>query len=476
LNPVLKKVVRVIEEHRLFEPGHTVIVAVSGGADSVALLDILASLEHLRLRLVVAHLNHGLRGAESDGDAEFVARLAERYGLPLESGAADVRETARAEGLSLEEAGRKARYRWFDDLAERHGARRIALGHHADDQAETFLLRLLRGAGTTGLRGMRPLSAGRYARPLLTLSRAEIEGYLKRQSLSWRDDRSNSDTRFLRNRIRHECLPYLATYNPAVSERLVAAADILAADEEALERVVDQVMARIGAVESTGVCLNIPLLRAEPAGIRLRVYRRAIRFVKGDLALVSHCHLKRIDDLVHSSRVNGGFSLPGGFSARRRYETLVFSRKEEQADTAWEVRIDGPGTYRLPFGVSLIVRLAAPPARWENVPRSRAYFDPVKIPFPWFVRTFRPGDRFSPFGMTGTRKVKDFFIDAKVPVDLRRRIPLLFGGGRLLWICGLRRGGAGRLTPETHEAVEVDIPEIASYITCKTDARMLFHQ
>jgi len=462
-NSILKKVARAIERHGLFSPGDTVIVAVSGGADSVALLDMLASLERLRLKLVVAHLNHGLRGAESDGDADFTAGLALYYGLPLESGAADVREIARLEGLSLEDAGRKARYQWFDAVAEMHRARRIALGHHADDQAETFLLRLLRGAGTTGLGGMRPLSADRYARPLLGVSRAEILDYLHKRGLSWRDDSSNADTGFLRNRIRHECIPYLATYNPAIADRLNAAAEILAADEAVLEGVTDRVFERLSLTVSSGVALDLPLAAAELPGIRYRLYRRSILTLKGDLARITGSHLKQIDDLVCSARVNGVLSLPGGVTVRRSYQTLRFVLPGEEPEAGhWEIIIAGPGRYRLPGGGDLTVRLTAPPATWATVPASRAYFDPFSTPFPWTLRTFRPGDRFRPFGMSGTRKVKEFFIDNKVPATLRRRIPLLFGKGELLWIGGFRISEAARIHPGAGVVAEVDIPEITT--------------
>lgn len=462
-NPTLKKVIRTIEVHRLFNAGDTVIVAVSGGADSAALLDMLVSLEYLRLNIVLAHLNHGLRGAESDGDADFVAGLALRYGLPLEAGAADVREMGRLRGLSLEEAGRAARYEWFDELAEKHGAQRVALGHHADDQAETFLLRLLRGAGTTGLCGMRPLAAGRYVRPLLGLSRAEIVAYLELRGLSWRNDSSNGDTNFLRNRIRHECLPYLASYNPAIAERLNAAAEILAADEAVLETLTDQVFGRLSSIGSSGVSLNLPPTRAELAGVRFRLYRRAVLTLKGDLARISGSHLKQIDELVSSARVNGGLSLPGGLKVRRSYETLHFSLPVQESG-AWsrEVLIEGPGRYPLPCGGTLTVRMTAPPDAWESVPASRAYFDPRRTPFPWNVRTFRPGDRFRPFGMKGSKKVKDYFIDAKVPATLRRDLPLLFRGDELLWVCGLRVAEAGRINSGSLEVVEVEIPEITT--------------
>jgi tRNA(Ile)-lysidine synthase len=457
----LKKVARTIHEHQLLREGDAVIVAVSGGADSVALLDFLVSLKDLQLNLIVAHLNHRLRGTESDDDAVFVTDLALHYGLRIEIGAADVREISRNRRLSLEEAGRVARYEWFRELADRYHARRVALGHHADDQAETFLLRLLRGAGTTGLRGMRPLSAGKHIRPLLYLTRSEILLYLKDRGLSFRVDGSNDDRSFLRNRIRHECLPYLTSYNPAITERLNAAAEILAADEDVLESLTDQVFGKISSCVADIVTLHLPELRLELPGMRLRLYRRAIRNSKGDLDGITGSHLKQVDELASSARVNGGVELPCRLTVVRCYDLLTFSSHGADKNTdSWEITIKGVGSHALPDGRIISTHLSVPPNNWKEVPPCRAYFDPIANPFPWTMRTFRHGDRFQPFGMTGTKKVKDFFIDEKIPAAVRRRVPLLFSGEKLLWICGLRVAETGRVSPDTREAILVEIPAI----------------
>ena len=327
------------------------VVAVSGGADSVALLDILSSLTKLRLSLVVAHLNHGLRGKESDDDAAFVEELAARYRLPFELQRVDVKEISKQRKLSLEEAGRIARYEWFDTVARSYAARSIALGHHADDQAETFLLRLFRGSGTTGLASMRLLSSDRYVRPLLMLTRDEILAYLERRGLSYRHDSSNDETVFLRNRIRHECLPYLRTFNPAISERLNNAAEILAADETVLETLIDQLFPRLSRSDSDGVVLDVKAVRAELPGVRFRLYRRALLVLRGDLARIATTHLKQIDQLVHSSRTQGEQSLPGGFTVMRCYDALHFlPAGKEPGRESWEIRIEGPGRYALPDG------------------------------------------------------------------------------------------------------------------------------
>ncbi|WP_243689383.1 tRNA lysidine(34) synthetase TilS [Geotalea toluenoxydans] len=206
---MLRKVNSYIRAHRLISSGDTIIVAVSGGADSVALLDVLASLRSSKLRLIVAHLNHCLRGSESDADEAFVRKLAGKYGVCFVTKAVDVLALSRESKMSLEEAGRVARYRFFKELAINCKARSVAVAHHADDQAETVLMRLIRGAGGSGLRAMTSTTAGLIIRPLLSVTRREIESYLDKKGLGYRTDSSNADLNFLRNRIRHELIPFL---------------------------------------------------------------------------------------------------------------------------------------------------------------------------------------------------------------------------------------------------------------------------
>lgn len=462
----LKKITESIEEHGIFFGGEKVVVAVSGGIDSTVLLDVLACLGNPGLELVIAHLNHNLRGDESDADAEFVAALASRYGLPFELGSMDVLALSREWGMSLEEAGRTARYRWLDSMALKHGARKIALGHHADDQAETVLMRLLRGAGTTGLAGMRPLSAGCYARPLLGVSRDEITAYALERGLSFRHDNSNDDTVFLRNRIRHELLPRLGAYNPAIVQRLTDAAEILAADEEILESVVDEVFPGVAHAGPDGLVLANGKVCPRPAGLRFRLYRRALRETNGTLAGIAMVHLRQIDSLARSASVNGRLHLPGGVRVRRRYDELVFAAPGGLPDTApWEMLLRGTGCHLLPDGSSLTLSVASPPEDWGAVPAFTAYLDPEAASFPLLVRTFRPGDRIRPLGMAGSRKVKNLFIDEKVPADLRTRLPLVFAGEILLWVGGLRVAEAARVRPGTGKVLKVEFRRQKTYIS-----------
>jgi tRNA(Ile)-lysidine synthase len=455
---MLKQISQFIRANNLFATGDTLVVAVSGGADSVALLDILVSLRDLRLKLVVAHLNHMLRGEESAGDEEFVRNLAESYGLPFVLRRADVEEIARQERRSLEDAGRSARYALFDEVAATHRACSVALAHHADDQAETVLLRLLRGAGGSGLCAMAPRSAGRYVRPLLAVSRSEIEVYLRKRGIAWRNDSSNGDGSFLRNRVRHELIPFLRGYNPSISRRLSATAEALAADEEFLDAATKEAFARHAVSSADRVTLSVPGARSEPRGIRLRLYRRAVLQAKGDLARISFRHLQALERLIFSAAPHQTLTLPDAVRAERCYEEVAFSSIEESSPLLHgDIFLDSPGIYPLPGWGTLSVDFAHHPGELKSTPATTAYFDLEQAPFPWRIRGFRPGDRFSPFGMTGHKKVKELFIDSKIPLSARRLIPLLFCGETLLWVGGVRRSSAASLTERTITTVRVEI-------------------
>ena len=453
----MKSLIAKIQRQRLFEPGETVVVAVSGGADSVALLDILSRFEEQPLRLVVAHLNHGLRGEESDGDQEFVSRLAARYGFPCESRRVDVAGLSQSLRISLEDAGRRARYLFFDQTAQAHQAASIALAHHRDDQAETVLIRLLRGAGGAGLSAMGSCARGMLKRPLLRTSRAEIERYLKGRGLSWRTDASNADTTILRNSIRHELIPLLARYNPKISERLAATAEILASDEQLLEGMTEAAYARLNRPEATGPMLDVEQLAAEPRGLRLRLYRRALCELRGDLQRIGLGHLEAIDRLVASGRPNSRLKLPGECTVARSYGALRFTDGAERPHPGFALTIEGPGSYPLAVGGSLLVQGVARPASLDPGSRLVAYLDPAAAPFPWLVRGFLPGDRFRPLGMTGAQKIKDLFINEKIPVSARCRVPLLLSAGRILWVCGVRLGDDARIGAPEGAVLRVEI-------------------
>jgi tRNA(Ile)-lysidine synthase len=429
---------------QLFKSGDTLIIGLSGGADSTALLDLLATLPAFPVHLVAAHLNHCLRGVDSDTDEQFCRELAVHYKIPFESRRVDVKAVADKDSLNLEDAGRRARIDFFDDLSVRWQAAAVVLAHHADDQAETILMRLLRGSGMSGLAGI-PWSNGRsYVRPLLDITRCEIEAYLTERNLKWREDASNRDTTFLRNRIRHELLPLLEGYNPSVRKTLATTAGIVSEEDALLEAQTLQTAERVCLFTGGTATCSISLLQSYPAALQRRLIRLMLSRLAGNLEHITHRHLENILRMCGATRPNLRTSLPQRLVAVKEYDRLVIKALDATAPEAVEITIAGPGSYQLPDGSLLGIEISPPPADPGSNPAT-AYFDGERMPFPWHVRTFCPGDRIQPLGMSGRKKVKDIFIDEKVPRARRALTPLLFCGSELIWIVGLRTSHPARL-------------------------------
>ncbi|MDD2366264.1 MAG: tRNA lysidine(34) synthetase TilS [Desulfuromonadaceae bacterium] len=446
---LLQRLMQTVQQNRLFNPGDTLIVGISGGADSTALLDMLVNLTGYNLTIIAAHLNHSLRDSESDADEEFCRELATGYKVLFEVRRVDLKDIANSRGLNLEDAGRGERIRFLDEMRIRYSAASVLLAHHRDDQAETVLMRLLRGSGMTGLSGMAYRNERGYLRPLLDISREEIERYLLQSSLKWREDSSNSDTIYLRNRIRHELLPILETYNPAIRSRLSLTAEIIKRDNELLEDLTDQTFKKLFKVEGGRAICGISDITKLNTALQLRVLRQAVKEITGTLAEITHSHINAVFDLIYSSRPNSKISLPNNTIAVREYEHLFLTQSEEVKYDDSILKLTAPGIYKLPVGGSITVNLLD--SRDITATGSSVCLDLQKLPFPWHIRTFMPGDRMTMLGMKGRKKVKDIFIDRKVPLSERRRIPLLFCGEDLVWIAGICVSELSRFdtSPET---------------------------
>jgi len=449
------RVAGIVREQQLFQSGDTLIIGLSGGADSTALLDLLVCLPETPLRLIAAHLNHCLRGAESDADEEFCRGLAEQYGIPFVSRRVDVKAAAVTGHLNLEDAGRRVRIAFFDELLTTWQATAVVLAHHADDQAETVLMRLLRGSGMTGLAGM-PYRNGRgYVRPLLGFTRAEIEAHLVGRGLSWREDDSNLDRTFLRNRIRHELLPLLEQYNPSVRASLSTTADVLSAENDLLDDLATQAAGRISHATAHGSSCSIRLLLSQPLALQRRIIRLLLSRLHNSLKQISYRHVADIRRMAGSERPNAQISLPQGIVIAKEYDALVFRSGEQNQPLPDEVLIPGPGTYRLPGIARLTIEPSTAPAQFDTPCPDSAYFDLDKAPFPWHLRTFLPGDRIQPLGMAGTKKLKDIFIDSKMPLSQRSRTPLVFSKEMLIWVCGLRMSHHARLDSSSSRVIKI---------------------
>jgi tRNA(Ile)-lysidine synthase len=410
--------------------GQRVVVGLSGGPDSVALLDVMAVLaRHHGFTIVAAHLDHALR-ADSAGDAAFCRDLCARLGVPFRTARVDVRARQAADGIGLEEAARRERHAFLRRVKEDEGASWIALAHTQDDQAETVLLRLLRGAGGLGLSAMRP-RAGDLLRPMLARSRRDVLEHLAARSLAWREDPSNADVTIARNRVRHELIPYLERhFNPAVREALARSAAVLACESDVLAGVAEGARGSGGRGEDGVFILSRAGLRSTPRAVARLSVRRALQET-GGLRGVGLDHVDAILGLADTSTPSGRrVALPGDREAVFHFdEVRIGPRRPAGAPFTMELSV--PGAVALPDGRSLVARTTRGPAAAKGTTMV------IPVPEePLQVRTRRPGDRVRAAGREVS--LKRFLMDRRVPAQDRGSLPLLAAGHQVLWMPGQR--------------------------------------
>jgi len=456
-----KKVKATIEKYGMIEPGSAVLVAVSGGPDSVALLHLLSELrEPLNCDLRVAHLNHGVRGPESDADEAFVRELAAGLGLEIVVGRTDAPSMAEEEGLSLEEACRNARRRFLLETARRAGCPRIATGHHSNDQAETVLLRLIRGAGVTGLAAIRPVTREGFVRPLLECGRGEILDFLAERKLPFREDSSNLDTTHLRNRVRRELIPLLEMrFNPSIVEVLCRTSRNMAHAEVLLSRLGLKALeeARLES-ERDRMTLDLKRLGAYDENMWGYIFRAACIALAGNSHGLTHEHFKALGKLVGKRSTGAVLHLPRGLRARRGYGVVeVYREKPRPRAPRFRETVSVPGLTPAPdLGGLLETQIIDKTDFTSDLKEAdpcTEFFDLGEISLPLTLRTRKHGDRIRPFGLDGTKKLKDLLIELKVPIEARDRLPVLSDGMGVLWIAGLKRSDRAKILPGTKKVL-----------------------
>ena len=449
------KVKRIIEQEGLIGKGDRVLLGLSGGIDSTTLLFILREISRtLPIDLAVAHINHLLRGDESQRDEEFVVNLARSLSLPCYVTKVDVRKEAETSGKSLQHAGRDVRYRFYAETAASHHYGKIGVAHNLDDQVETFVLRVLKGTGMRGLSGI-PMKRDNIIRPLLHTGRAEIEEYARAHAVPYVQDSSNEKVVYERNFIRKQIIPWMEKLNPAFREKV----SLLINDFAAVNRIFDKQAFEFMSTESQWaegeVSLRVDALNALDEETRFRVMTRLLgRMEPGFIPLREH--MRQIDRVLTGRRPNLTATLPGGLKVRKSYERVFITRKSF-APAPRLIFSVGEGVNRLdPFGVALHVALLTEkeggPGFFPDV--RTAYFDADRLGA-LNVRTFREGDRFVPLGMKASVKLKDFFISRKIPREGRRRIPLLLSGDEIIWVIGHRVDERFKATEETEHKMRV---------------------
>jgi len=486
MSELLDCVRSTIERNHLLSPGDSVVVGVSGGPDSLCLLHLLLRLrDEYSLRLHVAHLNHQLRGAEAEADAAFVAHLAGEWGLPATVESRDVPALAKERKLAVEEAARQVRYGFLGRVARAIGARKIAVGHNADDQVETICMHWLRGSGLAGLRGMQLVSrleelrldgeelepSGKenellLIRPLLEVPRAEIESYCVAHHLQPRFDRSNLDTTYYRNRLRHELLPFLETFNPGIRQVVLRSANILTADYAYLREQAAQAWAEVTLHEEReAIIFDLARWRALPLSLQRSVLREAVRRLRRSLRNINWVHIENAVQVLQTGSTGMVVTLPRDLEATLGYEQFMVASKgyvETPPDMPWvctETPLHVPGRTLLPDShwsiiAEIVDRHQLPLPALRHAQPWQAYLDFAVSGSQLTVRPRRSGDRFWPQGLGGKpTTMNNFMTNAKIPRAWRDTIPLLVSPRQVLWLAGWRIDERAKVTEKTTQVL-----------------------
>ncbi|MDD3582217.1 MAG: tRNA lysidine(34) synthetase TilS [Desulfobacca sp.] len=444
----------------MLQPGDRVLLGVSGGPDSMALLHLLYGWrERGQLALGVVHFDHGLRGRESQQEAVFVAEQAASLGLPVYQERGEVRHYAQSHKLSLQVAARQLRLAGFERLRQEKNYPKLALGHTADDQVELFFLRLLRGAGPEGLKGMWPCSPSGLIRPLLGVTKAEILAWLAQEGLPYCQDSSNFSYKYRRNQIRLELLPKLRRqYNPRLNEAIWRTQALLQEQEDYLAQATARQLAELTQVTAPDrLHLDLKRLRALHPYLQKRVLRLALGRISAELTGLSYLHLKNALELCQQYQSAGEITLPGGWRLVRARDRLELTRDQPPSLPRGTLVLPATDQGSFPgFGWLLKWTTYAATAPVDcYTPPETARMDRNKVQFPLILRSLQPGDRFQPLGMSGTKKLQDFLVDAKIPRSQRLSFPLLLSQDQIIWVVGQRLADPVKITPQTTTILEI---------------------
>ncbi len=465
---IITKAKNIILKYSMLYRGDRVLTALSGGPDSVCLLLILDSLKQcLGIDLYAAYIEHGLRPEETPDEIDFCSRLCLSLKVPFSVKSVDVKSFARAHRLNKQEAARELRYEALDETSRAVGAGKIALGHTADDQAETVIMRLIRGAGTLGLSGIPPVRKN-IVRPLIGITRKEIECFLDTVQTGFVIDSSNREDKYMRNKVRHTVMPALKGLNPDAVMTIASAADIFREEDHYFElQVTKALMKLISRKSDTSIELFILPMEKMDKPLARRILRRAVSAVKG-LRGVSFIHIEAMLDLLKSGHAGDRICLPRGVRAIKGYSTFIITCERPEALETYT--INGPGelvireTAMALTCASVDIRDLAP--LHAPLPigefkggdgRQKAVFDAAKLHFPLQIRSRRPGDYFYPSGFGKRKKLQDYFVDEKVPRDMRDSVPLLISDKEIVWVIGYRSDERFNVDKNTVKALKFEI-------------------
>ncbi|NLK44385.1 MAG: tRNA lysidine(34) synthetase TilS [Tissierellia bacterium] len=453
-----KKVLDAITEYKLIEENDHIVVGVSGGPDSMALLYcLLEARKTIPFSIHIAHVNHGVRGEEARSDQLFVERISKELGLPYYTINVNMIEYGKERGITAEEAGRELRYGFFRDILERHGRGKIAVAHNMNDQAETLLMRIMRGTGPDGLKGM-DYKSDDIIRPILGIDRKEIEDYIRQKGIETVLDKTNLQPIYSRNKVRLELIPYIEeNFNPNIVTTLWRMSRIFSLDLNFLEEHTKiKFKNMLKSHDKNSIILHGDKFLVEDRSIQQRIIRNAILELNKSLQGISEGQIAGAVNLVNNLETGKEFHLSNDIILRINYDEIIIEKSREREKIAYSYDIDVPGSIILENGYCLETKIFTKDndfvmEKTKNV----KYFDYDKVEGNIRIRNRRDGDRFIPFGMKGSKKLKDYFIDEKVPRDLRDRIPLVVDNENIMWVVGYRISELYKITQDTKRILSI---------------------
>lgn len=455
---LITKVISTIKKHYMLSGKEKILVGLSGGPDSVCLLYILNNLKDMFiLDLHAVYIDHGLRPEEIPDEIEFCKKFCKRLSVPFISKVIDVKTYVKEHGLNKQEAARELRYRTFEETAYEVNAHKIALGHTADDQLETFLMRFFRGSGPAGLSGIPPLR-GSIIRPLIETERKEIEEFLEKQKINYIIDSTNLKKDYLRNRVRYSFIPEIKKINPHITQTVSRTMDILREEERYLDIIVTKtLMKMICRKTDSRIELFLSPLEAMEKVILRRVLRKAIDVTKG-LRGMEFIHIEEMIDLIKYKRQGDRLYLPKGLRVIKDYSTVIITSEIPQRLGTFVLNV--PGEVVLKESGAMIIASIADKSGSYGDGKIIAAFDADKT---GPVLTLRPrvnGDFFYPLGFGRRKKLQDFFVDEKVPRDERDSVPIVVSGNDIVWIAGYRGDERFKVSEQTREVLKLELKKI----------------
>lgn len=461
---MIEKVKKAIKKYAMIEKKDRIVAAVSGGPDSMALLKVLEVISpEYELTLCAAHLNHGMRAEAADQEEDFVRKYCRNAGIDFESKRIHVPTLKKGTGKSIEEIAREERYDFLMHIALKYGAQKIALGHHLQDQTETVIMNFLRGSGAEGLKGMSPVRDGIFIRPLLGIRKEEILDFLEDARLTYIVDPSNESNVYLRNRIRHGLVPELKKqFNPNLEKTLGAMSEIMRLENDYMETVTGKILADWGV---TLPDKEIRIKRADLVCLHPAIQNRIIKkllkqfspFGKG----IGYIHIQAVVNLAGNHKPGGQIHLPFGIQIRREYDWLCFGRQAKgysAREEGFSYTVSAPDRVHIQeINKIITLELVQRPERIISYESNTAYMDYEEIIPPMTVRSIKQGDNIKPLGMTGMKKLKSYFIDRKIPLQQRKKIPLLADGKSVIWIAGMRLSERVKITDKSRKILKVEI-------------------